>query len=53
MISMRVTLYDCMVFFYSENTKNECQEMIENLKKAWTLVGQKLKNHSKLCVYSA
>ncbi|XP_064403130.1 E3 ubiquitin-protein ligase RNF213-like isoform X2 [Halichondria panicea] len=34
----------------NENTKNECQEMIENLKKAWTLVGQKLKNHNRLPV---
>ena len=30
-----------------ENTRNECRELIDSLKKAWALVGQKLAHHSK------
>ncbi len=31
-----------------ENSRNEYTERIESLKKAWSLVGQKLKAHGKL-----
>ena len=34
-------------FDHSDNTRNECRGLIDNLKKAWALVGQKLAHHSK------
>ena len=30
-----------------ESTKNECEAMLESLRKAWALVKHKLKYHNK------
>ena len=34
-------------FFLAENARNEYQERIGSLQKAWALVGHMLKNHGK------
>ena len=36
----------------SENTRNEYNEKIESLKKAWALVGRDLKTHGMFLVLS-
>ena len=41
----RMIIVNC--FDHSDNTRNECRELIDSLKKAWALVGQKLAHHSK------
>ena len=41
-----------MIFFLAENARNEYQERIGSLQKAWALVGHMLKNHGKIQHYS-
>ena len=34
-----------VILLHSENIRNEYQEMVESLQKAWELVGDKLRDH--------
>lgn len=40
-------MYTLLVSLFTENTRNECNERFESLKRAWALVGNDLKTHGR------
>ena len=48
--SITLFRFNALLFLHTENARNEYQERIGSLQKAWALVGHMLKNHGKHCI---